>query len=59
MKNSTQVTLNLSSSVVGGSIDENNFLYKLILTNTHTSRIAKASANGSWANIKLFKDSTV
>ena len=33
IKNGTAVTLKLSSNVVGGSNDENNFLHKLFLTN--------------------------
>ena len=32
-----------------------NFLYKLLLTNTQVSRLPKAFANGSSANIKLSK----
>ena len=34
IKNGTQVTLNLSSNLVGGSNDETNFPHKLLLTNT-------------------------
>ena len=34
IKNGTEVTLNLSSNVVGDSNDENNFPHKLLLTNT-------------------------
>ena len=54
VKNGTKVTLKLSSNVVGGSNDENNFCRKL-LTNTQVSRLCKAFANGSSANIKLSK----
>ena len=53
MKNGTEVTLKLSSNVVGGSSDENNFRHKLLLTNTQVSKLSKASVNGSSANIKL------
>ena len=42
------------SSVVGGSNDENNFSYKLLLP-TQLSRLHKAFANSSSANIKLSK----
>ena len=33
-KNGTEVTLKISSNVVGDSIDENNFQHELLLTNT-------------------------
>ena len=33
IKKNTEVTLNLSSNVVGGCNDENNFPHKLFLTN--------------------------
>ena len=55
IKNGTEVTLNLSSNVVGGSNDENSFPCKLILTNTQFLKILKAFANDSSANIKLSK----
>ena len=54
-KNGTAVTLKLSSNVVGGSNDENNFPHKLFLTNIQVSRLCKAFANGSSANVKLSK----
>ena len=54
-KNGTEVTLNLSSNVVGDSNDENNFPHKFLLTNIQVSKIRKAFANGSSANIKLSK----
>ena len=56
IKNVTRVTLNLSSNVVSDSYDETNFLHKLLLTNTQVSRLQKAFANGSLANVKLSKD---
>ena len=34
IKNGTEVTLNLSSNIIGNSNDENNFPHKLLLTNT-------------------------
>ena len=33
-KNGSEVTLKLSSTVVGDSNDDNNFLHKLLLTDT-------------------------
>ena len=53
IKNGTEVTLKLSSNVAGDSNDENNFPHKLLLTNTRVSKLRKAFANGSSANIKL------
>ena len=47
--------MKISSNVVGDSNDENNFLHKLLLTNTQVSKLCKAFANGSSANIKLSK----
>ena len=55
MKNNTKVTLKNSSNVVGDSKDENNFLYKLLLTNRQLSKFRKAFANNSSANTKLSK----
>ena len=55
IKNDTEVTLKISSNVVGNSNDENNFLHKLLLTNTQVSRLCKAFANNSSANIKISK----
>ena len=64
-KNWTKVTLNLSSNLIGNSNDETNFaqnyyqklqkLQKLLLTDTQVSKIRKAIANGSPANIKWSK----
>ena len=53
IKNVIEVTLKLSSNLVGESNDENNFPYKLLSTNTQVSRLREAFANGSPANIKL------
>ena len=55
IKNSTKVTLKLSSNVVGDSNDENNFPHKFLLTNTQVSRLCKAFANSYSANIKRSK----
>ena len=49
IKNDTEVTLELSSNIVG------IFLHKLLLTNTKVSRLHKAFTNNSLANIKLSK----
>ena len=55
IKNGTEVTLKLSSNVVGDSNVGNNFQHKLLLTNTQVPRLREAFANGSSANIKLSK----
>ena len=55
IKNGTDVTLKISSNVVGDSNDENNFSHKLLLTNIKVSKLRKAFANNSSANIKLSK----
>ena len=55
IKNNNEETLKLSSNVVGDSNDENNFLHKLLLTNTQVSKLRKAFANNFSANIKLLK----
>ena len=55
MKDGTNITLKLSSNVVGDSNDEKNFPHKLLLTNTQVSMLCKAFANCSSANIKLSK----
>ena len=46
------VTLKLLSIVVGDSNDGYNFSHELLLTNTQISRLCKAFANISSANIK-------
>ena len=43
IKNGTEVTLKLSSNVVGDSNDENNFLHKLLLTNTLITKLHKVN----------------
>ena len=53
--NGTEVTLKVSSNVVGNSNDENNLSHKLLLSNTQISKLCKAFENGSSANIKLSK----
>ena len=39
IKDETEVTLNLSSNLIGNSNDETNFPHKLLLTNTEVSKI--------------------
>ena len=52
IKNGTEVTLKISSNVVGDSSDENNFPITL-LTNIQVLRLCKVFANDSSANINL------
>ena len=42
IKIDTEVTLKISSNVVGDSYDENNFPPKLLLINTQVSKLFKA-----------------
>ena len=55
IKNGTEVTLNLSSNLIGNSNDEIIFLHKSLLTDPHISKIRTAFANISSANIKFSK----
>ena len=55
LKNGTEVTLNLSSNFIRSSNDETNFPHKLLLTDAQVSKIRKAFANGSSANVKFSK----
>ena len=55
IKNGTEVTLKLSSNVVGSSNDENNFPHKLLLTNTQVLKLRKLFANNSSVNMTLSK----
>ena len=54
-KNCSEVTLKILLNVAGKSNDKNNFPHKLLLTNTQFSKLRKAFANGSSADIKLSK----
>ena len=45
IKNNTEATLKNSSNVTGDSSDENNFLHKLLLSNTQVSKLGKAFPN--------------
>ena len=51
IKNGTKLTSNL----IVGSNNENNFPHKLLLTNTQVSKFCKAFENNSSANIRLSK----
>ena len=53
IKNETEILLRLSSNMIGDN--ETNFLHTLLLTNTQVSRLRKAFANHSSADIKLSK----
>ena len=55
IKNSTEVTLNLSSNGNGNSTVETNFPHKLLSTNTQVSRLRKAFTNNSSVYIELSK----
>ena len=55
IKNNTEVSLKISSNIVGDSNDENSSPHRLSLTNTHVPNLRKAFANGSSASIKLSK----
>ena len=55
IKNGTEVTLNLSSNLIGNSNDENKFIHKILLTDTQVSRICKTITNSSSANITFSK----
>ena len=54
IKNGTEVTLEISPNVVGDFNDENDFLHKMLLTNTQISNLRKDFANSSTANINIF-----
>ena len=51
--NKKKIVLKILSTIVGDSTAENNFPRKFLLTNTQVSRLRKAFANSSSANIEL------
>ena len=55
IKNGTEISLNLSSNVIGDSNDKSNFTHRILSTYTQVSRLFAASENNSSANIKLLK----
>ena len=54
-KNGTEATVDLSSVVIGDSIDGTNFPNKSLLTDRQVSRLCKAFGNNLSANITLSK----
>ena len=55
IKNETNVTLRISSGMVGNSSDNTNFPYKLLLTDRHVANIRKAFSNNSSKDAKFSK----
>ena len=55
MKNGTEITLTMSSNMIGDSKDGANFPNKLLLIDAQVSRVCKAFGNGSSADIKFSK----
>ena len=55
IKSGAEVTLNLSSNVIGDSNDETIVSHKLLLTNREVLGICKIFLKNSSANIKLSK----
>ena len=55
IKNRTEVTLKLSSNLIGNFNDETKISHKLLLTSTQVSMIHKVFANGLSANINFSK----
>ena len=55
IKNGSEITLNLSSNLIGNSIDETNFPHKISLADTQVSKIRRAFAKGYSANINFSK----
>ena len=51
IKSCTQVTLNLSSNVIGDFNDETNLLHNLLLTDKQVSSLHNVLANNSSAKI--------
>ena len=49
----SKIPLKLSPNVVGDSNDEYNFPQKLLLSNTQVSKLCKAFANNSSANVEF------
>ena len=55
IKNGTEVTLTVSSNLVGSSNDKTNFPHKILLIDTKVSKIRKLFANVSSTNRKFSK----
>ena len=45
IKNGTEITLNLSSNLIGNSPNETNVPHKLLLTNPQVSKVQKQTEN--------------
>ena len=59
IKNGTELTLNLSSNLIGNSNDETNFSHKLLLTDTQVSKTRKILCKSFISYYNIFKNSTV
>ena len=59
IKNGTELTLNLSSNLIGNSNDETNFSHKLLLTDTQVSKTRKILCKWFISYYNIFKNSTV
>ena len=55
LKNDTEVTLNLSSSMISDSNDETNFAHKLLITDGQVSGLCKGFVNNITGTIKSSK----
>ena len=54
-----ELTLNLSSNVIGDSTDETNIPHRTLLTDTQVPRMCKGSVDNWLANIKISKTQLV
>ena len=54
INNATEVTVRLSSNIIGDS-DDTNFPHKLFLTKRHVSKLRKTFEKNSSVNMKLSK----
>ena len=59
IKNGTELTLNLSSNLIGNSNDETNFSHKLLLTDTQVSKTRKILCKWFISYYNIFKNSTL
>ena len=59
IKNGTELTLNISSNLIGNSNDETNFSHKLLLTDTQVSKTLKILCKWFISYHNIFKNSTV
>ena len=55
INNKAESFLRLSSNMIGNSLDETNFLHKLLLTNKQVANLRKSFENTSSTDIKLSK----